>query len=92
MVKNPPDNAGDMSSTPGLGRSPGIGDGNPLQDSCLKNPVDRGTWWATVHGVTESQTQLSTHTLLVQCLRRVYPNAGAQVQSLVGELDPTRCN
>ena len=95
MVKNLLTNArctGDMGSIPESGRCPGGGNGNPLQYYCLKNPVDRGTWWATVHGVTESQTQLSTHTLLVQCLRRIYPNAGAQVQSLVGELDPTRCN
>ena len=65
VVKNPPANSGDTrdtSSTPGLGRSPGTGDGNPLQYSCLKNPGDRGTWWATVHGVIESQTQLSNFT------------------------------
>ena len=48
--------AGDLSSIPGLGRSPGEGNGNPLQYSCLENPVDRGTWQATVHGVTESDT------------------------------------
>ena len=53
-----------MSSTPGLGKSPGEGHGNPLQCSCLENPVDRGAWWVTVHGVAKSQTklkQLSTH-------------------------------
>ena len=49
----------DMSLTPGLGRSPGGGDGNPLQYSCLGNPMDRGTWQATVHGVPKSQTRLS---------------------------------
>ena len=43
---------------PGLGRSPGVGNGNPLQYSCLENPMDRGAWWAMVHGVAESQTQL----------------------------------
>ena len=49
--------AGDMGLTPGLGRSPGGGHGNPLQYSCLENSTDRGTWWATVHGVTkESHT------------------------------------
>ena len=45
-------NTGDLGSIPGLGRSPGEGNGNPLQDSCLENPMDRGAWWATVHGVT----------------------------------------
>ena len=48
-----------MSSSPGSGRSPGGGHGSPPQYSCLKNPMDRGTWWATVHGVAKSQTQLS---------------------------------
>ena len=48
--------AGDMGSVPGLGRSPGGGHGNPLQCSCLKNPMDRGAWWATVRGVTKSCT------------------------------------
>ena len=59
MVKNPPANAGDIrdaGSVPGLGRCPGEGNGNPLQDSCLENSMDRGAWWATVHGVTESDT------------------------------------
>ena len=62
VVKNLPANAediGDMGSIPGLGRSPGEGDGNPLQYFCLGNPMDRGDWWATVHGVTKSLTQLS---------------------------------
>ena len=44
-------NAGDTGSIPGWGKSPGEGNGNPLQYSCLEKPVDRGTWWATVHGV-----------------------------------------
>ena len=59
MVKNPPANAGDVrdpGSIPGSGRSPGGGHGNPLQYSCLENPMDRGDWRATVHGVTKSQT------------------------------------
>ena len=51
--------AGDMGSIPGLGISPGGGHGNPLQYSCLENPVDRGAWRATVCGVTKSQTRLS---------------------------------
>ena len=53
MVKNPPANAGDMGLIPGLGRSPREGNGNPLQYSCLENPVDKGAWWATVHGVAK---------------------------------------
>ena len=52
-------NAGDPGSIPGSGRSPGEENGNPLQYSCLGNPMDRGTWWATVHGVTTSWTPLS---------------------------------
>ena len=49
-------NAGDLGSIPGSGRSPGEGNGNPLLYSCLENPMDGGAWWATVHGVTKSQT------------------------------------
>ena len=56
MVKNPPANAGDTGSISVLGRSPGGGNGNPPQYSCLENPLDRGTWRATVYGVTKSQT------------------------------------
>ena len=52
-------NAGDVSSIPGSGRSPGEGQGNPLQYFCLGNPMDRGTWRATVHGITKIRTQLS---------------------------------
>ena len=50
-------NAGDSGSIPGLGRSAGEGNGNPFQYSCLENPMDRGAWWATVHGVAKSRTQ-----------------------------------
>ena len=52
-------NAGDPGSIPVSGRSPGEGNGNPLQYSCLKNPMDRGAWWVTVHGVAKSWTQRS---------------------------------
>ena len=57
MVKNLPANAGDIrdvASIPGWRRSPGEGNDNPLQYSCLENPTDRGPWWATVHGVSKS--------------------------------------
>ena len=52
-------NAGDLGSIPGLGRSPGKGNGNPLQYSCLENPMDRGAWQSTVQGVAKSRAQLS---------------------------------
>ena len=56
VVKNPPANVGDMGLIPGWGRLPGEGNGNPLQFSCLGNPVDRGGRWATFHGVTATHT------------------------------------
>ena len=58
VVKSLPANAGDVGSIPELGRLPGEGNGNPLQYSCLENPLDRGAWQAVVHGVTKSQTPL----------------------------------
>ena len=71
VVKNPPANAWDlrdMGSIPGLGRSPEGGNGNPLQYSCLGNPMERGAWWATVRRIVKSQTRLSdqvcTHTVI----------------------------
>ena len=62
MVKNPPASAGDARDAcliPGLGSSPGEGNGNPLQYSCLENHMDGGAWRATVHGVAKGQTRLS---------------------------------
>ena len=62
VIKNKPANSGDVGDTgliPGLGRSPREGNGNSLQYSCLGNPMDRGAWRATVHGVSKSWTQLS---------------------------------
>ena len=70
VVKNPPANAGDLrdaGSVPGSGRSPGEGHGNPLQDSCLESPMDRGAWQAKVHRVAQSQTRLKR--LSTQCPR-----------------------
>ena len=67
MVKNPPANVGDaraVGSIPDPGRSPGERNGNLHQYSCLGNPMARGAWWATVHGVVKSWTQLSTRTYI----------------------------
>ena len=67
VVKKPPANAGDkrdMGSIPGSGRSPGGGHNNPLQYSCLENPMDRGAWWATVHRVAKNWTQLKQLSML----------------------------
>jgi len=55
-------NVGDLGLIPGLGRSPGEGNGNPLQFSCLENLMDGGAWWATIHGVSKSWTRLSDFT------------------------------
>ena len=61
MVNTLPVNTGDTGSILGLRRLPGVGNGNPLQYSCLKSPMDRRAWWATVHGAAESHTQLGEH-------------------------------
>ena len=78
-------NAGDLGSSPGLGRSPGEGNGNPLQYYCLENPMDRGAWKATVYGVAKSRTRLSdfTHSLAQKRSRR-----GLRMESL--KADSTR--
>ena len=65
VIKNPSANAGnerDVGLIPGSGRSPGVRNGNPLQYSCLENSMDRGAWWATVHGVTKSDMTEHVHT------------------------------
>ena len=78
MVKNPPAKAGDVrdvGSILGWGRSPGVGYGNPLQYSCLENPLDKGAWWATVRGVAKRQArlkQLSIHTHSTQTYLMLY--------------------
>ena len=74
MVKASARNAGDLGLIPGSGRSTGEGNGNPLQYPCLENPKDRGTWWATDHGVAKSRTQLSDFT----SLWFIYPKVSAQ--------------
>ena len=76
--------AGDLGSIPGLGRSPGGGHGNPLQYSCLKNPMDRGAWWATVHGIAKSWTRLkqpSMHNIyyIPGSLKQGSPNPGPRI-------------
>ena len=63
MVKNLPANAGDVGSVPGSGRSPGEENGNPLQYSCLGNPMDRGAWQATVHGIARVGHDFATKQL-----------------------------
>ena len=85
-------NAGDPGSIPGLGRSPGEGNGNPIQYSCLENPMDRGPWRATVRGVAKSQTRLSdfthsTHTIFAK-EARIYN--GKKTISLISDVGKTR--
>ena len=80
LVKNTPANAGDASSIPGSGTSPGEGRGNPLEDSCLRNPMDTGVWRLTVHGVAKSRTGLVIDQALTQTsVQRATLNCKAQV-------------
>ena len=75
-VKNPPANAGDVDSTPGSGRSLGEGNGDPLQYSCLGNPMGGGAWQATVHGVAKGRTRLSDFTSLYSRRCCFHPRVG----------------
>ena len=75
-------NVGDLGSIPGSGRSPGEGNGNPLQYSCLENPMDGGAWWATVHGVAKSRARLSDFTWRTDYKERI-------VFGLTGEMQPS---
>ena len=102
VVKNPPARAGDiqdLGSTPGWGRSPGGGHGDPLQCSCLKDPMDGGAWQSMVHRVTKSQTWLKSlsshaciwHIIVIESERE---SVGLSVlcDSTVSQLCPTLCN
>ena len=66
VIKNPPANTGDTGSIPGSWRFAGVGNGNPLQYSCLENSLDRGAWWTTIYEVSQSRTWLSPHSLKSQ--------------------------
>ena len=80
-------NAGDLGSIPGLGRSSGEGNGNPLQYSYLENPMDRGAWWATVHWIAKSQTRLSDFTFFTCLLWNLYAGQEAAVKTEHGTID-----
>ena len=86
VVKNSPAKAGDIrnvSLIPGLGTFPGKGNGNPLQYSCLENPMDRGAWWATVHGTAKSRTRLKWLSMHIhwEFDTRSYNRVRAEVES-----------
>ena len=84
VIKNPPVSAGDAGSTPVSGRSPGEGNGNPLQYACLGNSMDRETCWAIVHGVAQSQTRLRTYTQTLFLWIRAHPLLTQDVCFLAG--------
>ena len=82
-LKNPPANAGDMGLIPGSGGSPAGGNGNPLQYSSLDNPMDKGVWQATIHGVTKSQTGLNTFVYFILAkMRGMFPDQGLNLSPL----------
>ena len=95
VVKNPPANVGDARDSgliPGLGRSLGEGNGNPLEYSCLGNPMDRRAWRVTVHRVTNSQTRLCTHTSHLLSTWRRDSRKGKEVQEQRKKTGPRRGN
>ena len=98
MVKNLPAMPGDTGSIPGLRRSPGGGNGNLLQYSCLENSTDRGAWWAAVYGVAESWTGLSTAVLGRHCIafciprQTVFPHEHFSIAELVQRVRQSREN
>ena len=82
MGKNPPANAGDVRDLgliPGSGRSPGGGNGNPLQYSCLENPMDREAWWVIVHGVAKSWTRLKRLSMQALSHKYLYVNVHSSI-------------
>ena len=83
-VKAPACNAGDLGLIPGSGRSTGEGNDNPLQYSCLENPMDREAWCATVYGITKSQTQLSnlTFTFKKSCDLQIVHHVAVRIGSM----------
>ena len=89
-------NAGDLGSIPGLGRSPGEGNGNPLQYSRLENPMDGGAWWATVHGVAKSRARLSDFTFtffpVSTCSLIIHKKEREVSQSCPTLCDPMDCS
>ena len=82
VVKNPPASAGAVGSIPGSGRSPGEENGNPLQYSCLHNPMDRRAWQATVHGVARVGHDLATKQQYTQCPSRAGSSLSGSIRSL----------
>ena len=100
VIKNLPANAGDedVGLTPESGRSPGVGNSNPLQYSCLENSMDRGAWWSIVHRAERSQTQLSTHAQIAHNIRNGNANQeeslkdNQSVKDLVAQSCMTFCD
>ena len=91
MVKNLPANARDkraLCSIPGSGKSPGGGHGNPLQYSCLENPMDRGAWWAAVHMVTKSQIRLKKLSTHARC--KAYAGNSLEKTLMLGKIEGKR--